>query len=144
MRSSQSAGSLASKRAFNGAPDLDTPLAAEAWRAAIKNENAALGRLERNLILNQIRSREALANQYRHVAMPMPPTTMTLMMARLNRPENRELAVRRVISRTNTMPSQLFSNSTPWAQQLAITPYAPPLMKTPSRYGVRPGSAPWR
>lgn len=121
-----------STRAFNGAPSLDGALAMQGWRKAIKIENAAADRLDRALEMKRTKSREALALTGRHVSMPMPPTTMTLMMSRLNRPETRELAMRRSLTRTNSMASEL-----PWAQQLAGTPYAI-LAKTPSRGAMRP------
>ena len=137
---------MGSTRAFNGAPDLDTALAAEAWRRAIKNENASADQLERAIKIKRIKSQQALTMQYRHVSMPMPPTQMSLMMARLDRPETRELAVRRSMTRTNTMPSALLAPMTPWGRQLTLTPYAP-VMKVPSRGALRPvatPSIPWR
>lgn len=142
MHRSQSASSLTSTRAFNGAPDLNSALATEGWRKAIKIENATAARLERALELRKTKSREALPIKLPHVSMPMPPTTMSLMMSRLNRPDTREFAMRRSMTRTNTMPSELFSNTSPWARQLAITPLAP-LMKPPSRGPLRP-DAKWK
>ena len=137
LHRSQSASSLTSTRAFNGAPDLDTALAAQGWRKAIQSENETVDKLQRALVRKEVQARKALALQRHHVSMPMPPTTMALMMSRLNRPETREVAMRRSMTRTNTMPSELFINTTPWAQQLAITPYAP-LMKQPTRLATRP------
>ena len=141
MQRSQSAGSLTRPRAFNGAPDLNSALATEGWRNAIKIENATADRLERALDMKKIKSSKALAKQFHHVSMPIPPTRMSLIMSRLNRPETREVAMRRSMTRTNTMPSELFSNTTPWAQQLALTPYAPVMKLPPLRPGAKLGTA---
>ena len=150
-RSRESADSLTSTRAFNGAPDLNSALATEGWRKAIKIENAIADQLERALELKKIKSQKALAMQWHQVAMSMPPTTMSLVMSRLKRPETRELAMRQSMTRTNTLPSLQFVNTTPWARQLAITSYAPPLVLKPlprgaTRHQAAAGSlrTPWR
>lgn len=139
MNRSQSEGSFSRSRprAANGAPDLNGALETEGWRKAIKVENATSRRLTYMLEMNKIKAREAMERQRRQISMPMPPTTMSLAMSRLNRPATREIAMRRSMTRTNTMPSELFSTASPWASQVAITPYAP-LIVRPSRGYMRP------
>ena len=161
LHRSQSAGALPKNRAANGAPSLDSALAMEGWRHTIKSENASTDKLQRTLLQNEFKRREAFAKAARghHVSMPMPPCAMALMMNRLkDRPQSRELAVGRVMTRTNTSYSELFADTTPWARQLALAPYAPQMnvrasVAPPSRAALRPGSAahtpasfrtPWR